>query len=92
MFVEIDGWTLILKIVKEEAFFMKPKVQYHFFLGGEWICGAQSLEERTLLCEFVFILIKRRTLILKIVEREVFLKKPKHQYHLSEWRECVYGA
>ena len=27
-----------------------------------------------------------------MVEREVFLMKPKHQYHLSQWGECVYGA
>ena len=28
---------------------------------------------------------ERGTLILKIVEREVFLIKPKHRYHLSQW-------
>ena len=28
----------------------------------------------------------------KLVEREVFLWKPKHHYHLSQWGECVYGA
>ena len=27
-----------------------------------------------------------------MVEREVFLMKPKHQYHLSQWGEYVYGA
>ena len=27
-----------------------------------------------------------------MVEREVFLKKPKHQYHLSQWGECIYGT
>ena len=27
-----------------------------------------------------------------MAEREVFLMKPKHQYHLSQWGECVYGA
>ena len=25
-------------------------------------------------------------------EREVFDMKPKHQYHLSKWGDCVYGA
>ena len=28
----------------------------------------------------------------KMVKREVFLMKPKHQYHLSWWGECIYGA
>ena len=27
-----------------------------------------------------------------MAERDVFLMKPKHQYHLSQWGECVYGA
>ena len=27
-----------------------------------------------------------------MVGRDVFLKKPMHQYHLSQWGECVYGA
>ena len=27
-----------------------------------------------------------------MVKREVFLMKPKHQYHLSQCGECVYGA
>ena len=27
-----------------------------------------------------------------MVEREVFPKKLKHQYHLSQWGEFVYGA
>ena len=58
---------------------------------GEWIYGTQSLKEKRLLCESVFIVIERRALILKKVQRKVFLMKPKHQYHLSRWREHVYG-
>ena len=27
-----------------------------------------------------------------MVGSEVFLTKPKHQYHLSQWGECVCGA
>ena len=27
-----------------------------------------------------------------MVERKVFLMKPKHQCHFSQWWECVYGA
>ena len=27
-----------------------------------------------------------------MVDGEVFLMKPNHQYHLSQRRECIYGA
>ena len=37
-----------------------------------------------LLCESMFIPIERRTSILQMVEREVFLLKPKHQNRLSQ--------
>ena len=58
----------------------------------EWICGAQLLKEKRLLCESVFIPIEKWTLILKMIKRDVFLMKPKLQYHLSQLGECVYGA
>ena len=49
----------------------------------EWICGAQSLKEWRLLCEFEFTPIEKQTLILKMAQKEVFLMKLKHQliYH-----------
>ena len=40
----------------------------------------------------MFIPIERRTSILKLVTREVFLLKPKQQYHKSQRGECVYDA
>ena len=40
----------------------------------------------------MFVQIDRRTLFLKMVEREVFSLKPKHQCRLPQWEECVYGA
>ena len=46
----------------------------------ESICGAQWLKESRLLCEFAFILIKKRTLILKMAQSEFFLMKPKPQF------------
>ena len=62
---------------------MKPKHQYHLSQWGECVYGAQSLKERRLLMESVFIPIEKWTIILKMAKREVFLMKPKHQYHLS---------
>ena len=40
----------------------------------------------------MFVEIDEQALILKMVIREVFLTKPKHEYHLSQWGECVYDA
>ena len=40
----------------------------------------------------MFIPIEGQTLILKMVEKGIFFMKPKHQYHLSQWREHVYGS
>ena len=42
--------------------------------------------------ESMFIQFDGQTLILKRVDREAFLIKPKHQYRLSQWVECGYGA
>ena len=50
------------------------------------------MKELRLLCESMLIPVERRTLIQKLVEREVFLTKPKHQCHLSQGGECVCGA
>ena len=43
-----------------------------------------------ILCESVFVPIERRTSILKLVIIDVFIMKPKHQYHLSQQGERVY--
>ena len=40
----------------------------------------------------MFVKFNGQTLILKMIEKEVFLLKPKHQYHLSQCGECIYGA
>ena len=41
----------------------------------------------------VYVLFDGWTLILrKIMEGKTFLAEPKHQYHVSQWGECVYDA
>ena len=92
MFIPIQRWTSTLKMVESEVFLMKPKHQFHLSQWGESIYYAQSPKERILLCESTFIPNERWTSILKMVEREVFLMKSKHQYHLSQWGESVYGG
>ena len=91
-FILIERRTLILKKVIREVILMKPKHQYHLSEREECVYDAQSWKERRLLCESTFIPIERWTSILKMAIKEVFLMKPKHQYHLSQWEECVCGS
>ena len=79
-------------MVERDFFLMKPKHQYHLSQWGECVHGAQSLNKRRLFYESVFVQIDIRTLILKIREREIFHRKPKHRYHLPYRGERVYGA
>ena len=74
-----------------EVFLMKLKHKYHLSQQGECDYGAQSWKERRFLWESMFTLIGRRTWILKMVEKQVFLMKPKHQNHLSQQGEGVYN-
>ena len=80
VFFPIEKGTLIPKMVEIEVFLMNPRQQYHLSQQGEWTCGAQSLKKRRLLRESKFIQIERWALVLKLVEREAFVMKPKHQY------------
>ena len=77
----IERCASILKLVIREVFLMKPKHKYHLSQWGQHVYDAQSWNEMRLLCESAFIPIERHTLIPKLVIRDVFLMKPKHQYH-----------
>ena len=79
-------------MAEREVFLMKRRHQYYLSQRGERIYGAQSLKERRLLYESMFIQTERWTLILKMVPREVFLIKPKHQDHLPQWGGWICGA
>ena len=83
VFAQINGQTLILKMVERKVFLMKPKHQHHLSQWGDRVYGTQFWKERRLLCESMFIPIDRQTLIVKMVEKNAFLMKPKHQCHLS---------
>ena len=90
MFIQIERWTSIPKMIKREVFLKKLKHQYHLSQREQCIYGAQSWKERQFLYESIFITMERWTSILKLIIRDVFLRKPKHQYHLSHQGECVY--
>ena len=79
-------------MVEKKAFLLKPKHQCHLSQRAEWVYRAQSWKEKRLLCESVFVPIDKQTLTIKNDGKERFLMKAKHQYHLSQWRECVYGT
>ena len=51
----------------KEVFLMKPKHQYHLSQWGERVYDAQSWNEMRLLSESMFIPIKRRPSIPKLV-------------------------
>ena len=74
------------------SFSFEIKASIHLSQWVERICGAQSLKKKRLLCEFMFIPVERWNLILKNVEKEVFLMKPRNQYYLSQWGECLYAS
>ena len=92
MFAQIDEWILILKIVENKVFLMKPKHQYHLFWWGECVYGAQSWKERGLLCEFMLIPIDKWTFIPIKRGKWGFSYKTKALLRLSQRREWIYGA
>ena len=59
MFIPIDRQTLISKNGGMWGFSCETKGSIHLFEWVEWICGAQLLKERRLLCESVFITIEK---------------------------------
>ena len=87
MFTIFDRRTLILENGGKWSVSYETKASTHLSQKGEWNYGAQSLKEWRLLCKSMFILVERWMLIQKLVGIEVFLTKPKHQYHLSQWEE-----
>ena len=83
MFIPIERKTWILKMVDKQVFLMKPKHLNYLSQLGKCDYGAQPWKDRRLLCESMFILIERRNSILKMVQREVFLRNRSIQivYH-----------
>ena len=77
---------------RRRYFLLKPKHQNCLSQQGENVYSAQSWKKKEILCKSMFIPIERQTSILKIVEKQIFLVKPKHQNHLSQWGESDYGA
>ena len=56
-------------------FAYETKASIHLSQSVKWISAAPSLKEWRVLFEFVFIPIEKQTLILKMVEKQVFLMK-----------------
>ena len=59
------------------SFSYETKVSIQLSQRVEKICAAQSLKERRVLCESVFIPIDKQTIILKMVEKKAFIVKPR---------------
>ena len=71
-------------MVGKQVFLMQQKHQNHLSQQEKCDYGTQSSKERRLLCESMFTLIEKWTSNLKMVEREVFLFKLKHQNCLRQ--------
>ena len=76
----------------KRSFSYETNASISFILSRRMCLWCPILKRKTLLFESMFIPIERRTSILIMVIREVFLMKPTHQYHLSYRGECVYDA
>ena len=65
MFISVERWALIQKLLKGEVFFSETKASICLSQKEECISGAQSWKEKRLLRESVFTTFDRRALILK---------------------------
>ena len=92
VFVPIDKWTLTIKNSGKRSSSYRTKESMPFIPMSRMSLWHQSWKEKRLLCESMFVLIDRQTLIQKMVGKKAFLLKPKHQCHLSQIGEWVYGS
>ena len=81
LFVQFKKWILILKMVERKSFSYETKASVPFIPMKKLCLWCPIMKKKTLLCESVFLLIGKRTLILKMVVRKAFLTKPKDQGH-----------
>ena len=82
MLIPVKKQTLIVIRVERDVFPLKPKLQYHLSQWRKCVYDAKSRNKGRLFCESMFEQIDEWTLILKLVERFVFLMEQKHGYHL----------
>ena len=76
-------------MVERDVFLLKPKHQFIYPIEWDEFAVPKHLKNGFLF-ESMFILTERWTLILKAVEREVFLRKLKHQFNCpAEQNEFV---
>ena len=78
--------------MERKALLMKPKHQCDISQWVEWVYGAQSWKEKRWLCESVFILIDRWTMILKSGRERCFSYDTKASILLSQCGEWICGA
>ena len=74
------------------SFSYETKASISFIPMRRMCSWCPIMKRMRLLCGSIFIPIEIWSSILKMVKREDFLMKQKHQYLLSQWRDCVYGS
>ena len=92
MFVMFDRITLIPKNAGKKSFSYQAKASISSIpIRGMCLWFLIMKKSRFFLAS-MFVTIDRITLIPKLEERKAILINPKHQCHLSQRGECVYGA
>ena len=84
MWIDVyPNWNTNLnsKIGNKRSFSYETKASIPLIPRRRMCLWRPITKKRWLLCESMFIPIEIRTSILKLVIREAFLTKPKHQYH-----------
>ena len=83
LFIPIDKWTLILKNYGKWGFSYESKASISFIPMSRMSLWYLIMKRKEIIMWIHLYPIDRWTQILKMVEREAFLMKPKHRYHLS---------
>ena len=70
-------------MVGRKAIYLKSKHQCHLSKLGEYVCRPNNRRKEIIMRVDVYPIIRQTLTLSKIVEREAFRMKPKHQCHLS---------
>ena len=88
----IDKRTLILKNGGKRSLSYETKASMLFIPMSRMSLWFLIMKWKEIICESIFVLIDKQNLTIKKVGRKAFLMKQKHECHLSQWRERVYGS
>ena len=83
MFIPIEKWILTLKMIQREVPLFKPKHQFIYPNEKNELVVPNHYKKRDYYVNPYLSQLKDELSFFKMVQREVVLMKPRHQYHLS---------